>query len=425
MFCPITLKDIQYIKKQTEHKPFYYYDGYMIEENCKKFLSSFRKYFRDFRNFYKVRELNNPKILELIFKYGIDFDVTNRDELDLITGLGILSKHISYTNNFTSEKDMIYAYNNQVNINLDNIQDLDMFDKLRIKFDNKAIIHDNIICFNFNPRIKPNYNVINKFGMITEDIIKGFKKAFELGYNIFGIKCINEYNTQYDIATYDVLFKNIFYIIDELRKNNIIIDFINLGEIFDITEETPQKIRKIFDKYIELYELDDEPQIYAECTSHITKNYGWLITECNSIKKIINGIKSNTHNELNIETNYGLNANMINLYQKVNDENNISVFGKKTDDKINANIVGNTYDYNDVYAKNITIPEINIGDNVIIHNVGINNTIYGEYMKYNNNIQTISKNNNNNDDYIVTIVTIINVVIFYIIGIFVYANVMN
>jgi diaminopimelate decarboxylase len=441
MFCPINLKDIQNIKKQTS-EPFYYYDGDMIKMISENFMSSFSKYFRGFRNFYKVRELNNPKILELIFKCGIDFDVTSREELDLITGLGILPKHISYTNNFTSEKDMIYAYNNQVNINMDNISDLDVFDKLRIKYDNKLITHDNIICFNLNARIKPNNNVINKFGISNEDIIKNFKKAFVMGYDVFGIKCINEYDTQYNMTDYDVLFQNIFNIIDILRKNNIIIDFINLGEIFDITYETPQNLRKIFDKYIEIYELDNEPEIYAECTSHITKNYGWLITECNSIKKIINGIDKNTHNEQNIETNFGLNANMTNLYQKVNDESNISVFGKKTDNKINANIVGNTYDYNDVFAKDIIIPEINVGDIVIIHNVGINNvginnvginkvginnTKYDEFMRYNNNIQTITKNNNqeNHDiftDILITIVTIINFIIFYIIGMIIYSN---
>ncbi len=403
MFCPITLKDIQYIKKQTGHNPFYYYDGNMIEENCKKFLSSFRKYFRDFRNFYKVRDLHNPIILDNLFKWGMDFDVTTQSEFETLNNLGILPGHITFTNNFTSKECMEYIYNNQININLDNITDLDIFDKSRIKFDNKVIIHDNIICFNYNSDVKN-----NKFGMSSDDIIKGFIKASEMGYNIFGIKC-TEYNTNYDD-----LFQNLFSIIDKLRKEKIIIDFINLGEIFDITDETPQNLRKIFDKYIEIYELDDEPKIYAECTSHITKNYGWLITECVSIKK------NNSENQENIETTYGLNANLTNLFKKVNDENNISVFGKKSDDKIIANIVGNTYNYNDVFATNITIPEINIDDTVIIHNVGINNSIYNEYMKYKQNIQTITKKNTyDNDDYIIWIINFIiifcGVVLYFLI----------
>lgn len=422
MFCPINLKDIQNIKKQTS-EPFYYYDGDMIKMISENFMSSFSKYFRGFRNFYKVRDLNNKSIIDILFYAHIDFDVTSPKELDIIKNMGILPQHMMFTSNFTSKKDIEYVYNNQVNINLDSISELEIFNESRIKFDNKLIMHDNIICFNFNPEIKVNNNnnVINKFGMSAEEIIKAYKKALYMGYNTFGIKCINEYGINYyDNNYYDILFKKVFHIINELKKNNIIIEFINLGEIFDITDETPQNLRKLFDKYIEIYEIDDEPHIYTECTSHITKKYCWLITECNSVKKIkqIEDINKAEKTEII----YGLNANMTNLFQKNNDKVNISVFGKKTDNKIIATIVGNTYNYNDFYSNNINISEINVGDIVILNNLGINMNYpeYPQYLKYNKHIRDISKNKIYDiySEYLVWII----IIILYVIGILIFSK---
>jgi diaminopimelate decarboxylase len=442
MFCPINLKDIQNIKNKTS-EPFYYYDGDMIKLISENLISSFSKYFRGFRNFYKVRDLNNKSILDILFYSGIDFDVTTTKELDVIQNMGVLPRHMMFTSNFTSKKDLEYVYNNQVNINLDSINEVDIFNEARIKFDNKLIVHDNIICFNYNPEIKVNNNVVNKFGMSTEEIIKAYKKAFDMGYNTFGIKCINEYGMNYyDNNYYDILFGKIFHIINELKKSNIIFDFINLGEIFDITDETPQNLRKLFDKYIEIYEIDDEPIIHTECTSHLTKKYCWLITECNSIKKnkhikfietdeVKDKDEDKNENEKMIiskeftEIIYGLNADMTNLFQKFNNIVNISVFGKKTDNKVIATIVGNTYNYNDFYSNNINISEINIEDIVILNNLGINMNypVYPQYLKYNKHIRDITINNNKNyDDNTEYIIWIVNVIILYIVGILFFTN---
>ncbi len=433
MFCPINLKDIHNIKKQTS-EPFYYYDGDMIKQNSENFMNLFSKYFRGFRNFYKVRSLNNKSILDILFRERIDFEVTTTKELDKIQDMGILPRHMMFTSNFTSKKDLEYVYNNQVNINLDSINELDIFNEARIKFDNKLIVHDNIICFNYNPEIKINTNEFNKFGMSTEEIIKAYKKAFDMGYNTFGIKCINEYGMNYANYYYDNLFNKVFHIINELKKSKIIIQFINLGEIYNITEETPKHLRKLFDKYIENYEIDDEPEIYTECTSHITKKYCWLITECNSVKekKYIVDIDDEEDEDDDEEDKgkiekteiiYGLNANMTNLFQKNNDKVNISVFGKKTDNKVIATIVGNTYNYNDFYSNNINISEINVGDIVILNNLGINNNypVYPQYLKYNNRICNITKNETYdiNQDSIILIVTVI---ILYIIGVLIFSK---
>ncbi len=434
MFCPINLKDIQNIKKQTS-EPFYYYDGDMIKLISENFISSFSKYFRGFRNFYKVRDLNNKSILDILFYSGIDFDVTSPKELEIIQNMGVLPRHMMFTSNFTSKKDLEYVYNNQVNINLDSINELDIFNESRIKFDNKLIVHDNIICFNYNPEIKVNNTVVNKFGISTEEIIKAYTKAFDMGYNTFGIKCINEYGMNYyDNNYYDILFGKIFHIINELKKNNIIIEFINLGEIFDITDETPQNLRKLFDKYIEIYEIDDEPVIYTECSSHITKKYCWLITECNSVKKNkhieydkienedIENSKKMLISKENTEIIYGLNANMNNLFQKNNNKVNISVFGKKTDNKIIATIVGNTYNYTDFYSNNINISEINAGDIVIVSNLGINNNyaVYPQYLKFNSRICNITKceTHDTSSEYFFFAM----IIILYVIGVLIFSK---
>ena len=439
MFCPINLKDIHNIKKHSS-EPFYYYDGDMIKLISENFIGSFSKYFRGFRNFYKVRDLNNKSILDILFYSNIDFDVTTIKELEQIQDMGILPRHMMFTSNFTSKKDLEYVYNNQVNINLDSINELDIFNEARIKFDNKLIVHDNIICFNYNPEIKANNNVVNKFGMSTEEIIKAYKKAFDMGYNTFGIKCINEYDMNYRMSYYyyDNLFDKVFRIINELKKNNIIIDFINLGEIYNITEDIPKHLRKLFDKYIEIYEIDNEPDLHTECTAHITKKYCWLITECNSIKekKYIVDIDDEEDDDNSdsedkeekgkiekTEKIYGLNANMTNLFQKNNDKVNISVFGKKTDNKVIATIVGNTYNYNDFYSNNINISEINVGDIVIVNNLGINNNypVYPQYLKYNSKICNIS---NNEKKYVnfENLIFLINIIILYVIGLLIFSQ---
>jgi diaminopimelate decarboxylase len=407
LYCPITLKDIQQIEKKTKG-PFYYYDYNMIDVNCKKFISSFQKYFKQFRNFYQIKALTNASILENLFRSGMDFEVSSREELELLSEINILPKHIMYTNNFTTKEIMQHVYNEQVNVNLDNITELDMFENLRKKFDNKFFVHDNIICFNFNPLFKfDQENIFSKFGITEDEIIQAYIKAKNMGYNNFGIRCINynnnddinKYIDSYNIDYYDILFSKIFKIISELQNNEIPINFINIGEIYNITEETPAKLRKLFDKYIEIYDIETEPDLYTECTDYITKDYGWLITKCESIKKLNNQIY------------YGVNSSINHVFNHVINNKNldISVFGKKNDNQITANIVGNMYNQYDYFAKNILVPEINIGDYVIIHNVGSNSEYMGlnynsklkcaSFMLKDKNIQTILTEYNYDDLY--------------------------
>jgi diaminopimelate decarboxylase len=358
--------------------PFYFYDEEGIRLNSIKYIDSFKKYFPKFKQYFAVKALPNPSILQILADCGMGFDCSSPEEIKIVQ---LLDKHsekksdIIYTSNYTSCKDLYFARSlRNVIINLDDIDGL-------YNLINISTIPPTILCFRYspdiditNPDIKSNKlsGCDTKFGMDLIKLIKSYKLAKEYGVKRFGLHTMCVSNSL-DLTLWSKIIDELFCVIDILKKEeNIEIEFIDIGggigipykpkdEEIDI-EKLAVLIRNSFDENIKKFAIRKEPILYTECGRYITGPYGWMIAKCQSIKTTKNIYF------------YGLDASMANLMRPgmYNAYHHITIPRLCNENKIiEANIVGTLCENNDWFAKQRDLPcGIEKGDLFVIHDCG-------------------------------------------------------
>jgi diaminopimelate decarboxylase len=305
---------------------------------------------------------------------GCGIDCSSYAELMYAKILEVEGDLIMYTSNYTEKKDLKLALELNANINLDDISILD--DLIEIN-NNKS---PEKICFRLNPGLGHSdsetlSNILggenSKFGISKDDIIIGYKKARDNGSTKFGLhmmtgSCVLDEN--YWNSTIEVMFE----VVNELYKNGIILEYINIGGGIGIPYKPEDKevcinslVNTIYNKYeesIKKYNLDYRPKLYMENGRYITGNYGWLVSRCHVIKKTNNKIF------------YGLDASMANLMRPgmygSYHEITIPKYNNLDVNKIKANVVGTLCENNDWFAKERLLPEAQKYDLFVIHNSG-------------------------------------------------------
>lgn len=388
---PYSLRELEDFAS-TYNTPYYIYDGDAIKKYANFYMQTFHKYFPNFRQFYAVKANPNPSILEILADCGMDFDCSSPEEIKvvkLINSETFNKRHIFYTSNFTSVEDLNYAVKNNCIINLD---DIDGFYNL-LNINRKL---PELVCFRYNPDILNNTDIksnnfsgsSSKFGMSFENIINSYKLAKDHGIKRFGLHtmCLsNELDINFWPNLIDYMFKLIIYLYKNL---DIRIEFINIGGGIGIPykpfekeinlEMLVQSIKISYDNNISKYALPFKPTLFSECGRYITGPYGYLVSECKSIKKSNNDIF------------YGLDANMANLMRPgmYNAYHHISI--PRLEYAINlvkSNVVGTLCENNDWFAKDRILPkDIKKGDLFVIHDVGAHGFSMG--FNYNSKLKS-------------------------------------
>jgi|688.fasta_scaffold154403_3 diaminopimelate decarboxylase len=386
-------------------------DGVLI--NSIKYNTTFLKYFSNYKQFFAVKALPNPIIMNKLKKIAnFGFDCSSINEIYLAKLAGCEKGDIMYTSNYTSINDLIDAMKNNVILNLD---DIDILDNLQeaLKEVPEYLIENKLISFRLNPNIgktnsETKSNILggsgSKFGIPDFDIIKAYEIAQKIGFTEFGIhimcgSCVTD--PEYWIDIISSLYKTIAIINKSL---NIKFKFINIGGGFGIPykpDELPldldlvvKNIKNTIDKCKLYYDIDFDPAIYTENGRYITGPFGWLITKCNAIKKSYNS-----------QIFFGLDACMSNLmrpgmYGSYHHITIPRISGIDTKDikLICANVVGTLCENNDWFAKNRFLPEdTKKGELFVIHDTGAHSHSMGfqynsklkapEIMIFNNKIE--------------------------------------
>ena len=407
---PFNDKDL-YTLDNLYSTPFYLYDADSIEKRCMNFLNTFRKYFPGFRNFFAVKALPNPDILNIIHNTGMDFDVSSPTEYWLLEQMKIKPNQIMYTSNFTSSDDLYKPFKDGAILNLDDIDGLENLER---------VLDEPIstLCFRLNPNCgKTNSETVSnilggvnsKFGMSHETIIQAFLKAQKLGIRNFGLHCMTGSNIL-DHEYWYTLFKSIYPTLKELQTNGIRIKFLNIGGGVGIPYRENQSeidlellAKTIFDSIKELntkYDIHYKYDLYMECGRYITGPFGWLVTKCESIKRT------------NDKIFYGVNASMANLmrpgmygsYHAVSTVKAKGVQSKSIESQpiYNvANVVGTLCENNDWFVRNRLMETIDKNDFIIFHDAGAHAHAMGfnyngklrssEIMSYSNKFTLIRK----------------------------------
>ena len=359
--------------------PFYLYDEKAIRENMQKFTKAF-SIFPVFREHFAVKACPNPYILKILAQEGCGADCSSLPELILSKKSGILGKKVIFTSNETPAEEYKYAYENGNIINLDDFTHIDYLKKAIGKL-------PDTICFRYNPgNNKQGCNSIigkpeeAKYGLTREQIIQAYKICKEEGVKHFGLHTMvasNELNPDFFIDTAKLLFE----LCAEIKeKTGVRIEFVDLGGGLGIPYRPEQKavdydyvakgIKNEYDKILIPANLDPM-EIYWECGRPITGPYGWLITTAIHEKHIYREYIAVDSCMADL-----MRPGMYGAYHE------ITVSGKENEPKTQVyDVVGSLCENCDKFAVQRSLPKIEMGDHIIIHDAGA----HGRAMGFNYN----------------------------------------
>lgn len=359
--------------------PFYLYDEKAIRENMQKFTKAF-SIFPVFREHFAVKACPNPYILKILAQEGCGADCSSLPELILSKKSGILGKKVIFTSNETPAEEYKYAYENGNIINLDDFTHIEYLKNAIGKL-------PDTICFRYNPgNDKQGCNSIigkpeeAKYGLTREQIIQAYKICKEEGVKHFGLHTMvasNELNPDFFIDTAKLLFE----LCAEIKeKTGVRIEFVDLGGGIGIPYRPEQKavdydyvakgIKNEYDKILIPANLDPM-EIYWECGRPITGPYGWLITTAIHEKHIYREYIAVDSCMADL-----MRPGMYGAYHE------ITVSGKENEPKTQIyDVVGSLCENCDKFAVQRSLPKIEMGDHIIIHDAGA----HGRAMGFNYN----------------------------------------
>ena len=374
---PLSAQELQTLTEKYE-TPFYLYDEKAIRENIRRFTKAF-SIFPGFKEHFAVKACPNPYILKILRSEGCGADCSSLPELILAENAGIAGEDVMFTSNETPAKEYIYANLKGNIINLDDITHIPFLEKT-------LGFLPEILSFRYNPGPLKEGNAIigkpeeAKYGLTEEQIFEAYKICKEKGVKRFGLHTMvasNELNPDYFVETATLLF-NLAAKVKE--KVGITFEFINLGGGLGIPYKPGDKavdydyiargIKDAYDAIVVPAGLDPL-KIYWECGRPITGPYGWLVTRA--------------IHEKHIYRDYiGVDASMADLMRPgmYGAYHEVTVSGKETAPKNKVyDVVGSLCENCDKFAVQRPLPEIQIGDLLIIHDAGA----HGRAMGFNYN----------------------------------------
>ena len=374
----VSLEKILEIVKEYP-TPFHIYDERGIRRNVEALKKAFA-WNPGFREYFAVKANPNPYIVRLLKDWGCGCDCSSLTELMIAKAVGCGPGDIMFSSNVTPAEEYEYAYQEQGIINLDDITHIDFLEKTI------GTIPKTISC-RYNPGglFKISNDIMDnpgdaKYGMTTEQLFDAFRILKSKGAEEFGIHAFLASNTVTN-EYYPMLAKILFEIAVKLQKETgCHITFINLSGGIGIPytpDQEPNDICKIGEGVRRVYEEVLVPagmgdvEIYTELGRYMMGPYGCLVTKAIHEK--------HTHKEY-----IGVDACAVNLMRPAmyGAYHHITVMGKEDlpcDHQYD--VTGSLCENNDKFAIDRMLPEIELGDYLVIHDTGA----HGFAMGYNYN----------------------------------------
>src|SRR6056297_3794642 len=215
----------------VEHygSPFHIYDEVGIRQTGEQLKQAF-SHLDGFREYYAVKALPNPRILELMWDMGFGFDCSSIAELVLSRQVGARGEDVMFTSNNTgTEEFKMAAADGGCILNLDDITLID-----------KVPEFPELICFRYNPGPRRTGNVIignpveAKYGVTHDQVIDAYRLAKARGAKRFGLHTMvasNERDYTYMVETARMVLEVVEMVEYAL---DIRFEFVNIGGGFGI-----------------------------------------------------------------------------------------------------------------------------------------------------------------------------------------------
>lgn len=358
--------------------PFHIYDEAGILETGERLKQAFAG-IEGFREYFAVKALPNPRILELMKEMGFGFDCSSIPELIMSRHIGGRGEDIMFTSNNTSlEEFEAAAANGGCILNLDDISLIAKVPKF-----------PELVCFRYNPGPRRTGNIIignpveAKYGITHDQVVSAYKLALERGAKRFGLHTMvasNERDYTYIVETARMLLQ-----ISELveKELGIRFEFLNIGGGLGIPYKPEDNALDLDSMAAEITALFNEfkgthgyaPRMYMESGRWMTGPHGALITTA--------------INHKNTYRNYiGVDSCMSALMRPAlyGSYHHIEVIGKQDQPATEVyDVVGSLCENNDKFAIERSLPAIQEGDLLAIQDTGAHGYAMG--FQYNGRLR--------------------------------------
>ena len=376
----VTLEQLQEIV-QTYPTPFHLYDERGIRENARALYRTF-SWNPGFREYFAVKATPNPQILKLLKEEGCGVDCSSLCELLMAQRCGFSGEEIMFSSNDTPAEEFALAAQLGATINLDDITHIDFLK------DTIGYIPKKISC-RFNPggtfqlgESKEGFQVMDnpgeaKYGMTRAQLTEAFRRLKELGAEEFGIHAFLASNTLSN-DYYPALARILFQLAVEVREETgCRVTFLNLSGGVGINYRPDQPandisaigagVRRAYEEILVPNRMGDV-SLCTELGRFMLAPYGHLVT------RVIH--QKHTYKEY-----IGVDACAANLMRPAmyGAYHHITVIGREDapcDHKYD--VTGALCENNDKFAVDRMLPEIHIGDLLVIHDTGA----HGHAMGY-------------------------------------------
>ncbi len=375
----VTKEQVEEIVKSYP-TPFHIYDEAGIRKNCEAVKDAF-SWNPGFREYFAVKATPNPFILEIMKDYDFGFDCSSMAELVMSDAVGVDGEHIMFSSNDTPEEEFAKAAELGAIINLDDLTHVEFLEGII------GPMFPETMSLRYNPGgvFRMSNGIMDnpgdsKYGMTKDQLLEGYRQLKARGVKHFGIHAFLASNTVSN-DYYPTLAGELFALVKEIHeKLDIHFSFVNLsgGVGVDYTPENHQNdihaigegVRKVYEEILVPAGMGDVA-IYTEMGRFMLAPYGALVTKAIHEKHIY-------------KEYIGVDAFAANLMRPAmyGSYHHITVLGKENwvcDHKYD--VTGSLCENNDKFAIDRSLPRIDRGDYLFIHDTGA----HGFAMGYNYN----------------------------------------
>ena len=374
----VTKQQVQEIVKKYP-TPFHLYDEEGIINNARAVYDAF-SWNKGFKEYFAVKATPNPRLMQILKECGCGFDCSSDTELMLSSCIGASGEDIMFSSNDTPAQEYVYADKVGAIINLDDITHIDFLEEAIGK------IPKTISC-RFNPGgvFQMSNGIMDnpgdsKYGMTRDQLFEAFRILKDKGAERFGIHAFLASNTVTN-DYYPTLAGQLFELAVQLQKETgCSIAFINLSGGVGIPYRPDQEgndikaigegVHRKFDEILVPAGMGDV-SIFTEMGRFMMGPYGALVTKAIHEKHIY-------------KEYIGVDACAVDLMRPAmyGAYHHITVLGKENAPADHVyDVTGSLCENNDKFAIERSLPEIEMGDYLFIHDTGA----HGYSMGYNYN----------------------------------------
>ncbi|SFW41809.1 diaminopimelate decarboxylase [Prevotellaceae bacterium HUN156] len=352
--------------------PFYYYDVELLRETLRTIQSEASRH-EGFCVHYAIKANANPKLLKIIREAGLGADCVSGGEIEASVRAGFPNNKIVYAGVGKSDWEINLGLDNDIFcFNVESIPELEVINELAAAKGRVARV-----AFRLNPNVgaHTHANITtglaeNKFGIDMRDMLKVIEEAAHMEHiRVVGLH-FHIGSQILDMGDFEALCNRINDLQNELERNRIRLEHINVGGGLGIDYQHPNRVpipdfKAYFDTYAKKLKLREGQTLHFELGRAVVAQCGSLITRTLYIKE------GYVKKFCIVDAGF---TDLIRpaLYQAYHKIENLS-----SDEPTETyDVVGPICESTDVFAKQIDINKAHRGDYLAIRSAGA----YGEIM---------------------------------------------